>query len=167
MIRRPPALATALVPLALLASTAAAGCGEDSCTSLSGSAAQGLSLSYDDLTIQHFSTGPSLVFKYSAGSAGYPAILSVNSAGTPFESGLTLDFVGDQAAPGEPAHAFGNATRQMEDGQQFGEVEGGTLTLDSFAAGGDAEAEGNIGFRFKDGKSLRGQFCAGVTEIPD
>ncbi len=156
---RAPVLPALLLAIAM---SVASGCGEESCTDLSGSAAKDLSLSFDDVVIQHFSVGPSLVIKYSSAGAGFPAILSVNSAGVAFGSGTTLEFAGDQAAAGEPAHAFGNATRSMEDGQQFGEVQGGTLTLDSFGGG---SAEGDLGFRFKDGESLRGQFCGSVTEV--
>lgn len=158
--RRPRGAAVAL----LCAAAVLPGCGEDACTELSGSAGQGLSLAFDAVSVQHFTVGPSLVFKYTQGTTGFPAILSVNSAGAPFKAGMRLDFVGDQAAVGERAHPFGNAGRDMPDGQDFGAVEGGTLTLDAFSA---SEAEGNIGFRFAGGKSLRGQFCGGVSNVTE
>ena len=154
-------MASLLLP-ALCLALLNGGCGDDSCQDLSGSAARGLSLSFDDVIIQHFSVGPSLVIKYATSDARFPAVLSVDSAGAAFSSGMTLDFVGDQAAAGRAAHPFGNVSRVMDDGQQFGDVEAGTLTLDSFSGG---RAEGNIGFRFEDGDSLRGQFCGAVTEI--
>ncbi len=148
----------------IVASLVTLGCGEETCTDLSGSAAGGLSLAWDSVAIQRFSTGPSLVVKYLQGVEGLPAILSVNTGGVALEAGLSLDFQGDPPAAGAPAHAFGNASRSMEDGQQFGEVEGGTLTLEAWSGG---RAEGSIGYRFDDGGSLRGDFCGAVQDVVD
>ena len=156
------ALATALAASMLVG----AGCGDDVCSELSGSAGSGLSLSFSSVEIQHSAGGPSLVIKYKSSTTGFPAIMSVDSAGLPFKSGMTLNFVGDQPKPGEDPYAFGNVERVMPDNQQFasGEVDSGTLTLESFGGG---RAEGSIGYRFKgaEGASLRGSFCSDVTEV--
>ena len=129
-----------------------AGCGDEACSDLSGSAAAGLSLSFDEVTIQHVSGAThSLVVKYASGSS-FPAIFSVELGDVGPSAGLEVEWTAET----------GNVERVARDNQQLGTPTGGTLALSKWSPG---DARGSVGARFEDGDSLRGEFCAAVQTV--
>lgn len=131
---------------------AGAGCGDDACSSLSGSAGQGMSLAFDGVSIQHIpGANHAVVVRYAKGGE-LPAIFSVDLGATAPRAGLEVQWTADT----------GNVSRAARDGQDFGAAAGGALELSAWGGG---RAEGVVGARFDGGRSLRGEFCGPVEEV--
>lgn len=150
---------TRLAPL-LLASALVlpwAGCGDEACSDLFGSAGQGKDLSFDAVQIRLIG-GETLTVTYKKG-AERPAIFSARLTGATLRDGFSA-VLGPRAGDA-PLVYEGNVERAANDGQDFGPLESGSLRLDTWGS----DAEGSVGARFEDGRSLNGAFCGPAERL--
>ena len=102
-----------------------AGCGDESCNDLRGSAAQGMSLAFDTVQIRWIA-GETLTVTYKDG-AQMPAIFSARLTDADLRDGFSATLA--PQAGEDPTVYEGNVERSAHDGQDFGRLESGSLSL--------------------------------------
>jgi len=140
-----------------------AGCGEDACNELFGSAGQGLDLEVASVRIDWYSASETLRVAYKNPAGETPAAFSAILTGNPPRDGLSVDLselVGEEGRQ-KPR---GNLERSTNDGQDFAAMTGGSLRLDEWGGAG-GHAEGSFHALLEDGKSLNGDFCGTVRGV--
>ena len=150
------------MPLAALLGLAltAAGCGDESCNALFGSAGQGLVLEVESVKIQWYSTSETLRVAFTNAKGEQPAIFSADLRDVAPKAGLSVDLA-ERVGPEGRQTPRGNLERATNDGQTFSAMTGGTLKLDEWGG----EATGSFHAVLEDGKSLNGDFCGAVRTV--
>ena len=152
-----------LLVVPLVASLAVAGCGEDSCNALFGSAGQGLDLEVSSVKVQWYSVSETLRVAFTNSRGEQPAIFSADLRDLSPRAGLSVDLSEQVGAEGHRSPR-GNLERATNDGQDFARMTGGTLKLDEWGGAGGKIA-GSFHAVLEDGKSLNGDFCGTIRAV--